>query len=539
MTVHRLSYAQTHFFSRLVVDYVEQKESLQPFLRYTPTVELFEAVLKDATLHYKDLDREQLVQVLLDQYTDEEVGDAVMDNIRQLAQPTTFTVTTAHQPNVFTGPLFFIYKIVSTIRLSETLRKRYPNHRFTPVYWIGSEDHDFEEINHINLFGQTLRWEDEAGGRGPVGRLSTDTLQPVLISLKELLGNEPTAQDLWERLERAYGSGLTLAAATRRFVHSLFGKYGLVVLNQDEARFKKLFAPTILRELKVKNSESLVQQTNEQLRQAGYEPQAFPRPINLFYLTEDNQRLRIEWNETVKHYEVLNTELHFSAEEITKEVAEQPERFSPNVILRPVYQQTVLPNVAYVGGGGELAYWLQLKSVFADNGAFYPILLLRNSVLVARQNANGQRLEKLGLTIKDLFRPTNKLIVEYLNRHSKHTLNLYPQKELLTTAFEQILEKAMQIDPTLQSSVVGEMTKLTKAIENLEGKLLKAEKRKFETATGQIENLKQKLFPNNGLQERGDNFMPYYVKYGDTFIEELMEFLDVFEGGFLVLGERG
>jgi uncharacterized protein YllA (UPF0747 family) len=209
---------------------------------------------------------------------------------------------------------------------------------------------------------------------------------------------------------------------------------------------------------------------------------------------------------------------------------------SPNVILRPTYQQTILPNIAYIGGGGELAYWLQQKTTIEAYGANYPVLMLRNSVLWI-DKVTWQKCEKLGLSIEDLFSDAQNLATEYVNKHSQNTLDLSEQSQLLQTAFEQILAKALQIDPTLQATVMGEMTKLTKSIETLEQKLLRSEKRKYETATSQIQTIKDKLFPNQSLQERYDNFIPYYLRHGKTFIATLLQHLNPLDTRFLVLIE--
>lgn len=541
-----INYADTHSFSRLFLNYIAGSADLQPFYRYPLRMEGIANSIKD--LQNYSHDRQLLCKVLQRQYQHVAQQEAVQQNIAALAKAETFVVATAHQPNLFTGPLYFIYKIVSAIRLAAQLSVAYPHYRFVPMYWMGSEDHDFAEINHLHLYGKTLTWQQTQ--EGAVGRLPTTTLMPLLDELSDILGNSEAAKTTLQVLQQCYIDNATLGEATRAWVNYLFGQYGLVVINQDDADLKQhVFSHIAHAEIKgieppaatqlpnmgqatFRRSYDWVRDTDRRLNEAGYDSQAFPRPINLFYLT-DNSRARIE-TDGEGYFKTYNNAMRWSADQLNEEIAQYTERFSPNVILRPVYQQSVLPAVAWVGGGGELAYWLQLEAVFKAFGVHYPVLVPRNSALWIDEST-AQKMARLSLTVRDLFRHTEKLVVEYVNRNSEHELNLFAQKQLLQTAFEQILERALQIDPTLQSSVVGEMTKLNKSIEALEAKMLRAEKRNFDTAAMQIRSIKEKLFPDGKLQERHDNMLPYYIKHGNRFIETLMAAFDPFDQRFTVI----
>lgn len=560
MYTHHINYAQTGYFSPLAVAYLAQNPNLSALYKYPVSLAALGDAAQDIAANFSQQKRQVLVDVLQQQYANLATNSLVQKNIESLQHNNTVTLTTAHQPNLFTGPLYFIYKIVDTIQLSRILQATYPQYNFVPIYWMGSEDHDFEEINHAHIFGQTLQWQQTTGGA--VGRLSTDTLAPVLEQLKPFMGNSPHATELWEVLQKAYLQHHTLAQATQYLVNFLFGEYGLVVLNQDNATLKQLFLPAMQTELLTQKSYELVTQTNQLLTQHGYTPQAFVRPINLFYHSKGKRQRILYHNETQKYYvEAANGTINYLPfykqsnricfDNEQKHLDDNNEQndalfekaqvgnLSPNVNLRPTYQQTILPNIAYIGGGGELAYWLQQKTTIEAYGAAYPVLLLRNSVLWI-DKTTWQKCEKLGLSIEDLFIDAQKLAAEYVNRYSQNTstLDLSEQNKLLQLAFEQILEKAMLIDPTLQASVMGEKSKLSKSIETLEQKLLRAEKRKYETATTQIQSVKEKLFPNQSLQERYDNFIPYYLRHGKNFIATLLQHLNPLDTRFLVLIEE-
>lgn len=529
MVKHLFPYSATGYFSGLMLHYLQDNEKVRPLYKYPFNADAFEQAVTDVS--NGNYNRAALVQILQKQYIGFTPTAATQKNITLFARQNTFAVVTGHQPCLFTGPLYFIYKIVSAINLARTLNTLYPNNQFVPVYWMGADDHDFDEINHIQLFGKTLTWEQPL--RTATGRIPTHTLAPLLTQLDTLLGNSYNAQQLMQLFKTAYLEHPTLAQATRYLVNYLFGEYGLVVVNQDDTQLKSLFAPIMEQELTHAKSYQTVLQTNKYLIQHHYPTQAFARPLNLFYLTDDF-RERIIFNENNQLFTVNHTNLAFTLPQIQNLLQQHPERFSPNVILRPVYQQWVLPSVAYVGGGGELAYWLQLKGVFNLYGTNYPVLALRNSVLWLEEPLY-RKMQQLGLSVQDVFTPISKLTEQYIAKNSQNTLSFAPQTNQLNELFNQIAQIAQNIDPTLQPAVMAEAAKAANSLQNLEAKLLKAEKRKFDTALQQLSNLMGKLFPDGNLQERTDNFIPYYLAHGNRFIPQLLEHLQPLEKQFCVL----
>ncbi|NQX97132.1 MAG: bacillithiol biosynthesis BshC, partial [Flavobacteriales bacterium] len=231
---------------------------------------------------------------------------------------------------------------------------------------------------------------------------------------------------------------------------------------------------------------------------------------------------------------VLNTEIQFSEIELLEELNNHPERFSPNAPMRCMYQEKILPNLAYIGGGGELAYWFQLKAMFNANNISYPILILRNSVLFVDKGSN-KRLTKLGLSTTDLFQDTETLIKNYLKSGSEIILELHEEEKIVEAVFNDIVDKAGAIDASLQPMIKAELQKSLKSLKNIESRLIKAEKQKEAIAVNQIKNIKDKLFPNNSLQERHDNFISLMLFYGVDVIDELIEHLHPLEKEFVIL----
>ena len=509
------------------VAYTTEKPELQPFFKYSVNLEAFAEVIADK--EKAATDRQTLVEVLEAQYANLSKSELVSENVRALADTNTFTVTTAHQPSLFTGPLYYIYKIISTIHLARQLGAKYPDKCFVPVFVTGGEDHDFEEINYINLFNKKIIWQNEE--QGAVGQMSTKNLATTLEKLKGILGTSDKAQEIFALLEAAYTQNERYSDATIQLAHELFKDYGLVVANLSHPKLKRLFIPYIKEEIFNQVSQPLVAATADALAEVNFKPQAFPREINFFYLRE-NLRARIVLEDG--KYKVLNTDYAFTEAELEAEIEAHPEYFSPNVIMRPLYQELILPNLAFIGGGGELAYWLERKTQFEHFGINFPMLVRRNSVLWIDKSTN-KRIQKLGFQATDLLLDVDALIRLFVENQTEADLEISAEKQVIEQAFDKIATKSKKIDPTLTKAILAEKTKQLKVLDQLESRLVRAEKSKHETALNQIRSLKEKLFPHNGLQERHDNFLSLYLKYGRSFFDILLKHLDPLKKQFLLI----
>lgn len=519
MKITKLPYSATGAFSKLLTDYLNQDAALKPFYNRYPELAAFKEQIEEK--QFAPENREILCRVLAEQYKSvEHLNPVVQKNIDLLAQPNTYTVTTGHQLNIFTGPLYFIYKIITTINLATKLKETYPDYNFVPVYWMATEDHDFAEINHFTLFGKLYTWESEQ--RGAVGRFQVNEMTDFLDAL-------PEHHSLFED---AYKQSNSLADASRRLTHDLFGQYGLVALDGDNPELKSIFKPVIKEELQSQVSHQVVTKTSEALAQ-NYKPQVMSRDINLFYLDNGmRERLVLENG----RYQVLNSDRSFFLSEIEELLETEPEKFSPNVILRPLYQEMVLPNLAYIGGGAEVAYWFQLKVLFEHFKVPFPVVMLRNSALyISKPNAG--RMQKLNLGVADLFKDTADLKKQITSRFEEESLNLDTEKKQVAAIFEQISKLATSIDATLTKTVAAEAQKTQNALEMLEKKIIKANDSKYEIYFNQLTNLKEKLFPGGTLQERVDNILTYHTN-NPEFISHLAKAFDPLDGTFTILEEE-
>ncbi len=529
MEIKKLPYSQFPLLASRDIDYINEVAALRPFYKYPVQLDSFPLAIADKK---KDnTDRKTLVEVLKRQHQKFSPSQAVVSNIEKLAHENTFTIVTAHQPSLFTGPLYYIFKIVSAINLAKKLNQAFPEFHFVPIFISSGEDHDFAEVNHIHLYNKDIRWE--SGESGPVGMMKTDSLAPVLADLKTILGETDQAKSIFQILETTHTQHKIYSDAAFALAHELFKDDGLVVLNTNDGELKRLFVPIIKKEIFEQASAQLVNEAINELAGIGYPSQATPREINFFYIGEQLRERIVEEN---GQFKVLNTPLVFSKQEMEAEIEKHPERFSPNVIMRPIYQELILPNLAYIGGGGELAYWLERKKQFEHFGLNFPMLIRRNSAMWI-DAGSAKKMEKFGLGISDLMDDTDSLIKNYLQKNADSQFSLADEQAAFEPIFQKIVAKTESIDPTLVKTVWAEHAKLLKSLEQIETRLVRAEKQKHDQALNQIKALKEKLFPGGGLQERYDNFLPYFLKHGTAFFDALKESFDPLEKLFVVIKE--
>ena len=522
-----ISYQNSGYFSSLMNDYLNQKTNLQSLYNRFPTAENFETQILEKQANFDTNNRIVLVSVLQNQYSKIDTSDLTKKNIENLLNSSTFTVTTGHQLNLFSGPLYFLYKIISTINLTKELKTKYPTKNFVPIYWMATEDHDFEEINYFNFKGRKFRWNKESSG--PVGRLSTEGLSDFFEVYKNEIGDGINANEIKKLFQESYLNHSNLADATRFLANKLFGIYGLVILDADNSDLKQVFTPFIKEELIQQTSYKSVLETTEKLN--NYTIQVNPREINLFFL-EDNLRERILLENG--KYKVNNTKIEFSESEILILLENHPEKFSPNVIMRPLYQEVILPNLCYIGGGGEIAYWLELKSFFDAVKVTFPILLLRNSALLVTEK-QATKANKLDLKWSDLFSKQNNLVNAKTRQLSEIPIDFSTQKEQLQKQFEALYEIADKTDKSFLGAVKAQEAKQIKGLENLEKRLLKAQKKNYSQQLNRVIDLQNELFPNKSLQERQANFSEFYLESGENLIPSLINKLKPLKNDFNII----
>ncbi|MCB9169405.1 MAG: bacillithiol biosynthesis cysteine-adding enzyme BshC [Flavobacteriales bacterium] len=529
MERNTVPYAATGRSKPIVLDHLSGDPAMAPFSTF-PFSEVGIAAAVDARTFDPGV-RTIVSRALEGQYAGPEMHPAVRASLDRFRDPRALTITTGHQLCLFGGPRYVLYKVLNAIRLARQFDRQ--DRPVVPVFWMASEDHDLPEVDHVFLRNERVHWTATAGGA--VGRMPLVGIAGAVRKASDLLGMGPGADTLRVLLQEAYRPEHTLAQATRRFLHGLFGRLGLVVIDGDDPALKRLFAPVMREELLNQVVERTVRYADEKLPK-GYGGQAHARPVNLFHL-RPGHRSRVSVDDA--GYHVLDGGPGFSSEELLAEVERAPQDFSPNVLLRPLYQETILPNVAYVGGGGEVAYWMQLRWTFQALQVPMPVVALRTSALLLEAEESA-KLAQLGLHIEDLFMPVDQLGAEWARTHASVDTSLAAERERIGAVFQGIVARSAGVDPTLEASAKGEQARMNKRLDHLEERLLRAAKRREAVNIARLERIHALLFPGGGLRERREGLLTAVADHGVGLLDGLLDALDPLEKRFTVLsfGEK-
>jgi len=505
--MENVSFEDAGCFTPFFLDYINQDEKVEPLVGDFFSKENF----KNIELEFSH--RDVLVNSLKNQYKSVDITPP--DNIEHLLDDRTYTVTTGHQLSLFTGPLYFHYKIMSTIKLADSLSTE--KRKVVPIFWMATEDHDFEEINHFHFKEETFQWNSMQ--KGAVGEFSLDDMDDFLKSLPEE----------FEWMKSFYQESTSLVDATRKIVHHLYGKKGLVILDANRPELKRLFLPIIKEELQLQTSFNEVLNTNKHLHEQNYKVQVNPREINLFYKSPG---IRERILKTEIGYEVNNTDLSWTTNEFYDLIEKTPEVISPNVILRPVYQQTILPNLAYVGGPGELIYWLQLKSTHEVFGVHFPILVPRDHLLFL-EKPDLRKINKLGLCSEDLFSDLAELN-KTLILDSSHNVDVSMRKESVFSVLDKLQKDISEVDVTLNDFMEAEKKRFEKNFLRIKKKINKAISRKEHDKLSSLNVLMSRVQPNGTLQERRSNFLNYHL-LNPSVLDDIYDEIDPFDVSFKLI----
>ncbi|MBK9107919.1 MAG: bacillithiol biosynthesis cysteine-adding enzyme BshC [Saprospiraceae bacterium] len=516
--------------SKFDLHYIYQPEALEPIIGASSYQQQITRALKERQSFQG---RQEIMDLLLAQYKDTHNCQLTLDNIRKLIQPNCFTVICAHQPCIFGGPLYWIYKILSTIAYCRQLKKEYPDNEFIPIYFSGNEDHDFDEINHLYIFNKKIQWNEIPGKA--VGRLTTHNLTQVIHELMEVFKANTFAQQFLEEELHIVQNSSNYASYFRHFTTKLFSNYGLIYFDPDDPLAKEKLIPILLQELSEQFIYSSTKQSSELLLQQGFQLQVNPRELNLFYHHSSGRKRIVKLS--AHHFSLVDNTKTWTLDEIQLEVKLHPENFSPNVMLRPIYQEILFPNVAFIGGGAEINYWMQLYSSFAAIHVSFPALIRRHSLWYIDQ-AMSQKIQKSGILKLDFFKSKNELEAQLLATHE----NISPVPAKAFQDIEDVLLKIKQLisslDASTQSSIAAEIQKMIKSKEHIEQKIRKYQKSKFDTELQVIYKIKDQLFPEGIPQERHFNFLAYYFQFGELYFDVLLERLEMHATEMLIAEEQ-
>jgi len=499
---------------------------LQDFQKFLPEWNELEKIIQNKSqneINFLDIIRKQYSN-----FTDDNSFEAILNIHNFNKSKKIFTVTCAHQPILFGGPLYVLLKIVDCISICRELNKQYPEHCFLPIFYIGAEDHDSDEISKVSVFNQSLFWEHNHKSASGFWALD-EHFNQVKNELFSKLNNTAFGKEIIEIIQQSFNEN-NYGISYQSFIHKVFGRYGLLTFLPNDDWVKKEMKSIFLDELSQQTSFTIVSASNERLKNC-IDIQANPREINLFY-SDVSARNRIEKNHHT--FNVLNREIQFDADEMPMFIDNNYEKLSPNVILRPLMQEKLLNNILFIGGGAEISYWLQLKKLFEHYHLDFPMLMRRSSVLMIEDNSIT-KLKKVNIELDFFLENIQKIEQAFIQKNKDAHNDIDAEMQTIKTQLNQIQQKAKNIDESMLSSVEAEMVKVIKSLQGLSSKIEKIEKNKNEISLHQLRNIREKLLPNNILHERKDSWIQYLANYGFEWISYLIEHQNVFKQEVLVV----
>ena len=532
-----ISFSDIPKHQNLFLDYLYEFQNVQEFYENNfrskeDYISLFKKISQSKSKREFDLSG-----LLKDQYADSaNVSSKTLRNIELLNNHKTIAILTGQQLGILGGPLYTIAKILTTIRLANQFSERYDEFKFVPVFWLEGDDHDFNEVRSINIFdienqilniGYKEEISDDDAKQSIGGILFDESLNEFFTKLEGSLRETEFKPELLSRLKEYYKVGKSFKQSFKDLLMWLFDEYGLVIFDPQDPKIKSILKPIFKKEVNdfSIHTQKLIQ-TSARLEEL-YHAQVKVKPVNLFYHTDDG-RFSIEPVDDI--FKLRRKRKQFTKDEILAEIENAPERFSPNVLLRPICQDYIFPTGFYVAGPSEISYFAQVTPLYNFYNIVTPIVYPRASFTLLEKNV-AAALDKYDLSMNDIFLGFDELKEKVIAELSENNIeNVFHESENdIELIFDKLKENLFAIDKTLVDSSGKTKEKILSAINELKTKAVKAQENKHETTIRQLTRISNLLYPNGNLQEREINFTYFYNKYGRELIRKLYDEISVSE----------
>jgi len=523
---------------RLASDYAFAFAKVAPFFAGDPATP---AAWADTITRSQSFKRQpaEIARVIAAQQAARNAPAAARESAARLADPATRVVITGQQAGLFGGPLFTLLKAITTMKLAAEVSRE---HRVpvVPVFWIDAEDHDWPEVSGCTVLDSefapaTVRLEDLPGaGSLPIARLTlNDAAQAALDHLNTSLPDTEFKAELMAALRSAYEPGRSMSAAFGMWLEHVLGPHGLVVYDSSDPASKPLARDVFVKEISQPGETArIAAKAGHALVAKGYHAQATlpDGTVSLFHLNAERAPIRIEGKTAVVG------EQSITLDELVDETRNHPEHFSPNVLLRPLVQDTVFPTICYVAGPNELAYLGQLKDVYAHFGIPMPLFYQRGTATLA-DSATLRFLSKYDLPITALRAQDESTLNQLLESQLPPTVEqaLTSMSSMVDERLAAVAGAVAQIDPTLEGAVKSTLGKMQHEVQSLHNKVIQAAKRKDDTLRRQFQRAQALTFPQGHPQEREVGFVWFLNRYGPALVDRLMEELPLPMGHHWVL----
>lgn len=476
----------------------------------------------------------RIPDIISNQYANLNPSGKTAQNIKKLADKKTLAIVTGQQLGILGGPLYTFYKIITAIKLSQFLSERYDDYNFVPVFWLEGDDHDFNEVRTIKIIDDnnslvTVGYKEEIEEddlKQSVGLIKLDnSINDFFTALEKELKETEFKSSLLQQLKNCFQEGRTFKAAFRDLIFNYFDNYGLVIFDPQTDEVKQLLKPIFKKEINDFriHTEQLVHvsATLEEL----YHAQVKVKPVNLF-LRVDEGRHSIEPVEN--EFRLRRKRKSYTQEQLLEVLENEPDKFSPNVLLRPICQDYLLPTAFYIAGPSEIAYFAQLKPLYELYNIVEPIIYPRSSLTILENSIAGS-LDKFSIGINDVFVDVENVKKRIINSVEQSSVDemFSDISNQLENSFDQLKEKLFDLDKTIADSSNRYRDKILGTIAELKSKAEKAQQKKYEVTLRQIDRAAVHLFPNSNLQEREINFVYFVNKYGDEFLKRIFDELQI------------
>jgi bacillithiol biosynthesis cysteine-adding enzyme BshC len=459
--------------------------------------------------------------------------DLTFKHIDMLRRPGSVAIVTGQQAGLFTGPLYTIHKALTVVKLAACLREQ--GVEAVPVFWVASEDHDYEEVNHTRLIDREGQLKDvryeacEHKPDSPVGHIKLcEGIDEKITELVNALPPSEFVADLERDLRESYQHEVGFAEAFARLMARLFRDYGVVLLDPQDEQLKQVAAPLYAEALEhsTEIARALVERSRE-LEAAGYHAQIHVSEdmVPLFILDDGRRVAMVEQDE---RFHLKGSDRSFSREELVELARRCPNCFSPNVTLRPVVQDYLLPTAAYIGGPAEIAYFAQLGAVYETLGRERPSVLPRASFTIV-EGRHQKTMKKHGLALPDFFDGLHSAMTKVVEQSlDRETANTFAETErILTEQMDKLEDALSRADRTLSISLKRARAKILYQIEHLRTRFIHSSARREETVYRQIERAYLTLMPDKNFQERELNVYYFLSRYGPTLFNDLYNAAEV------------
>ncbi len=521
----------------LFLDYLYEFDNVKEFYKHNFRDKDAYLPLFRKLTHSKSKRNFDLSTLVKDQYDDNiKISTKTNRNIELLGKENTIAIVTGQQLGILGGPLYTIAKILTAIRLSNQFSERFDDYKFVPVFWLEGDDHDFNEVRSINILDNenqilNIGYKEEISdddAKQSIGNLIFDeALNEFFTKLDENLRETEFKNELLSKLKECYQVGKSFKQSFKDLLFWLFDEQGLIIFDPQDPKVKEILKPIFKKEVNdfALHTQKLIQ-VSARLEEI-YHAQVKVKPVNLFYHTDDG-RYSVEPVEEI--FKLRRKRKQFTKEEILQEIDNAPQRFSPNVLLRPICQDYIFPTGFYVAGPSEISYFAQVTPLYDFYNVVAPIVYPRVSFTILEKNISST-LDKYDLTINDIFLGFEELKEKVIANLSENNIEKVFQEsdndiELL---FDKIKENLFAVDKTLVDVSGKTKEKILSLLNELKSKAIKAQENKYETTIRQLTRVSNLLYPNGNLQERELNFSYFYNKYGMEFIQKLYDDISVSE----------